>query len=123
MVRFAESSGKTNFTYPQAWRYRDWVIASFNADTPYDRFVRAQVAGDLLPAGDDRQRADQLIATGFLALGSKAHDTENRGQYVLDVVDEQIEATTRTFLGLTVACARCHDHKMDPTGSPHPPIR
>jgi cytochrome c553 len=114
VARFAESSGKTNFTYPQAWRYRDWVIASFNADTPYDRFVRAQIAGDLLPAGSDRQRADQLIATGFLAIGSKAHDAENRGQFVLDLVDEQIEATTRAFLGLTVACARCHDHKMDP---------
>jgi hypothetical protein len=114
VARFAESSGKTNFTYPQAWRYRDWVIASFNADMPYDRFVRAQIAGDLLPAADDRQRADQLIATGFLAIGSKAHDAENRGQFVLDLVDEQIEATTRAFLGLTVACARCHDHKMDP---------
>jgi hypothetical protein len=114
VVRFAESSGKTNFTYPQAWRYRDWVIASFNADTPYDRFVRSQIAGDLLPARDDRRRADQLIATGFLALGSKAHDAENRGQFVLDVVDEQIETTTRAFVGLTVACARCHDHKTDP---------
>lgn len=114
VARFAESSGKTNFAYPQAWRYRDWVIAAFNADMPYDRFVRAQIAGDLLPAADDRQRAEQFIATGFLAIGSKAHDAENRGQFVLDLVDEQIEATTRTFLGLTVACARCHDHKMDP---------
>ena len=114
VARFAESSGKTNFTYPQAWRYRDWVIASFNADTPYDRFVRDQIAGDLLPAGDDRERADRVIATGFLAIGSKAHDAENHGQFVLDVIDEQIEATTRAFLGLTVACARCHDHKMDP---------
>jgi hypothetical protein len=114
VARYAESSGKTNFSYPQAWRYRDWAIASFNADKPYDRFVREQIAGDLLPADDDRERADQIIATGFLALGSKAHDAENRGQFVLDVVDEQIEATTRAFLGLTVACARCHDHKMDP---------
>ena len=114
VARYAESSGKTNFTYPQAWRYRDWVIASFNADQPFDQFVREQIAGDLLPADDDRQRADQLIATGFLAIGSKAHDAENRGQFVLDLVDEQIEATTRAFLGLTVACARCHDHKLDP---------
>ncbi len=114
VARYAESSGKTNFSYPQAWRYRDWTIASFNADKPYDQFVREQIAGDLLPASDDRQRADQIIATGFLALGSKAHDAENRGQFVLDVIDEQIEATTRVFLGLTVACARCHDHKMDP---------
>ena len=114
LARYAESSGKTNFTYPQAWRYRDWAIASFNADMPYDRFVRAQIAGDLLPAKDDRQRAEQVIATGFLAIGSKAHDAENRGQFILDLIDEQIEATTRAFLGLTVACARCHDHKMDP---------
>ncbi len=114
VARYAESSGKTNFSYPQAWRYRDWAIASFNADKPYDRFVREQIAGDLLPAADDRERAEQIIATGFLALGSKAHDAENRGQFVLDVVDEQIEATTRAFLGLTVACARCHDHKIDP---------
>jgi hypothetical protein len=114
VARFAESSGRTNFTYPQAWRYRDWAIASFNADKPYDQFVREQIAGDILPANDDRKGADQIIATGFLALGSKAHDAENRGQFVLDLVDEQIEATTRAFLGLTVACARCHDHKMDP---------
>ncbi|MFN0019884.1 MAG: DUF1549 domain-containing protein [Pirellulaceae bacterium] len=114
VARYAESSGKTNFAYPQAWRYRDWTINSFNTDKPYDQFVREQIAGDLLPAVDDRQRADQLIATGFLALGSKAHDAENRGQFVLDVIDEQIEATTRAFLGLTVACARCHDHKLDP---------
>lgn len=114
VARFAESSGKTNFTYPQAWRYRDWVIASFNKDKPYDQFVREQIAGDLLPANKDHTKADQIIATGFLALGSKAHDAENRGQFILDVVDEQIEATTRAFLGLTVACARCHDHKIDP---------
>ena len=114
VARFAESSGKTNFTYPQAWRYRDWVIASFNAGKPFDHFVREQIAGDLLPAHDDRQRAEQLIATGFLAIGSKAHDSENHRQFVLDVIDEQIEATTRAFIGLTVACARCHDHKMDP---------
>jgi hypothetical protein len=114
VARFAESSGKTNFTYPQAWRYRDWAIASLAADKPFDQFVREQIAGDLLPADNDRKRANQIIATGFIALGSKAHDAENRGQFVLDVVDEQIEATTRAFLGLTVACARCHDHKMDP---------
>jgi hypothetical protein len=114
VARFAESSGKTNFTYPQAWRYRDWVISVFNTDIPYDRFGRAQIAGDLLPAEDDRQRGEQLIATAFLTIGSKAHDTENRTQFVLELIDDQIEATTRAFLGLTVACARCHDHKTDP---------
>ena len=58
VARFAESSGKTNFAYPQAWRYRDWVIESFNGDKPFDRFVREQIAGDLLPAEDDRRRAN-----------------------------------------------------------------
>jgi hypothetical protein len=114
VARYAESSGKTNFSYPQAWRYRDWTIASFNADKPYNQFVSEQIAGDMQPAENDHKRADQIIATGFLALGSKAHDAENRGQFTLDVIDEQIEATSRAFLGLTIACARCHDHKIDP---------
>ena len=118
VARFAESSGKTNFTYPQAWRYRDWAIASFNADKPYDQFVREQIAGDLLPANDDRTRADQIIATGFLALGSKAHDAENRGQFLLDVVDEQIEATSRAFLGLTVVSRRWLPRPQDGSDPP-----
>src|SRR5437588_6562037 len=100
--------------YPQAWRYRDWVIASINADKPYDQFVEQQIAGDLLPAGDDQERADHLIATGFLALGSKTHNTQDRKQFLVDLADEQIDVTSRAFLGLTVACARCHDHKFDP---------
>lgn len=114
VARYAESSGKTNFNYPHAWRYRDYVIAAFNADKPFDRFIREQIAGDLLPAEDDRDRAEKLIATGFLAIGSKAHDAEVRGQYELDLIDEQIEATSRAFQALTIACARCHDHKLDP---------
>ncbi len=114
VARFAESSGKANMIYSQAWRYRDWVIASFNADKPYDQFVRQQVAGDLLPAKDDQRHAEQLIATGFLAIGSKTHNTQNRKQFLVDLADEQIEATSHAFLGLTVACARCHDHKFDP---------
>ena len=114
VARFAESSGKANMMYPNAWRYRDWVIASFNADKPFDAFVREQLAGDLLPASDDRRRAELVIATGFLALGSKTHNTQNRQQFVLDLADEQIDVTSQAFLGLTIACARCHDHKFDP---------
>ncbi len=114
VARFAESSGKANMMYPNAWRYRDWVIASLNADKPFDAFVREQIAGDLLPAKDDRSRAAQLIATGFLALGSKTHNTQNRQQFMLDLADEQIDVTGQAFLGLTIACARCHDHKFDP---------
>ena len=114
VARFAESSGKVNLAYPQAWRYRDWVIAAFNSDKPYDLFVKEQIAGDLLPAKGDRDRADHQIATGFLAVGSKTHNTQNRQQFLLDLSDEQIDAVSQAFLGLTVACARCHDHKFDP---------
>ena len=114
VARYAESSGKANMMYPQAWRYRDWVIASFNADKPYDRFVRQQIAGDLLPARDARERAENAIATGFLALGGKTQNTQNRKQFLIDLADEQIQVTGDAFLGLTIACARCHDHKFDP---------
>jgi len=115
VARYAESSGKeTNLVYPQAWRYRDWVIEAFARDLPYDEFLRQQIAGDLLPAADDDERAAQLIATGYLALGPKSHGTRDPRQFALDVADEQIEAVTRGLLGQTVACARCHDHKFDP---------
>jgi hypothetical protein len=115
VARYAESSGRTvNFAYPYAWRYRDWVIDSFNKDKPYDRFIREQLAGDLLPARDDREKAELLIATGFLAIGPKTHDQRSRMQHLMDVADEQIDVTFQAFQGLTVACARCHDHKFDP---------
>jgi dienelactone hydrolase/cytochrome c553 len=115
VARYAESSGKeTSFSYPQAWRYRDYVIDSFNADVPFDQFTREQIAGDLLPADNAIQQAEQLVATGFLALGPKSHIERNKKQFEMDLVDEQIDAVSQAFLGLTVACARCHDHKFDP---------
>jgi dienelactone hydrolase/cytochrome c553 len=115
VARYAESSGKeTSFSYPQAWRFRDYVIDSFNADVPFDQFIREQIAGDLLPADNEIQQAEQLVATGFLALGPKSHIERNKKQFEMDLVDEQIDAVTQAFLGLTVACARCHDHKFDP---------
>ena len=115
VVRFAESNGReVNMTYPHAWRYRDYVIDSFNDDKPYDQFLKEQLAGDLLPAKDDSQWAEQLIATGFLAIGPKNLTERNRTQFTADLVDEQIDTTTRAFLGMSVACARCHDHKFDP---------
>jgi hypothetical protein len=115
VARFAESTGKErNHTFPEAWRYRDWVIAALNADQPYDQFVREQVAGDLL-ADADPARTDALtVATGFLAVGPKGLNEPRREQFVADLVDEQIDVTTRAVMGLTVACARCHDHKFDP---------
>ena len=115
VARYAESSGKeANITYPHAWRYRDYVIDSFNADKPYNQFICEQIAGDLMPARDDRHRAELMTATGFLALGPKSHNERNRQQFIVDVADEQIETMSRSMLGLTIACARCHDHKFDP---------
>ncbi len=115
VARYAESSGRAaNFAYPHAWRYRDYVIAAFNKDRPYDQFIREQLAGDLLTAKDDHQRAEFLIATGFLAVGPKSLDERNPRQFQMDVADEQIDATFQAFQGLTAACARCHDHKFDP---------
>jgi hypothetical protein len=115
VARYAESTGKTvNFYYPNAWRYRDYVIASFNNDKPYDEFVCEQLAGDLMPTDDPREHAERLIATGFLAIGPKTLNERNGLQHELDLADEQIDVTTQAFLGLTVSCARCHDHKFDP---------
>ncbi|WP_439621673.1 PSD1 and planctomycete cytochrome C domain-containing protein [Gemmata sp.] len=115
LARYAESTGKTaNFNYPHAWRYRDYVIAAFNADKPYDQFIKEQLAGDLMPSADPKVRAERLVATGFLAIGPKALNENNGLQFELDVVDEQIDVTTQALLGITAACARCHDHKFDP---------
>ncbi|HBN77966.1 MAG TPA: hypothetical protein DD473_19580 [Planctomycetaceae bacterium] len=115
VARFAESSGQaSNFAFPHAWRYRDWVIEAFMNDMPYDQFVRAQLAGDLLPAKNETEQAENLIATGFLALGPKSLSERNRQQFQMDVVDEQIDTTFQAFQALTVACARCHDHRFDP---------
>ncbi len=114
VARYAESTGReVNMTYPHAWRYRDYVIDSFNNDKPFDRFVQEQIAGDLLNVKDDAQWSQNLIATGFLALGTKNVNENNSRQFAADLVDEQIDTTTRVFLGTSVACARCHDHKFD----------
>ena len=115
VARFAESNGReSNLAYPHAWRYRDWVIDSVNADKPYDRFLTEQIAGDLLPAKDDAERARLLIATGFLAFGAKGLNEMSKEQFAADVVDEQLDAVTRAVMASSVACARCHDHKYDP---------
>jgi len=115
VARYAESSGKeANFSYPHAWRYRDYVIAAFNKDKPYDQFLREQLAGDLLPAGSEPEMAEHKIATGYLAIGAKSQNEGNARQFALDVADEQIDAISEGMLGITIACARCHDHKFDP---------
>ena len=115
VARLADSTGMDEDNlYPHAWRYRDYVIASFNNDVPYDRFIREQIAGDLLPAASKAERARNLTATGFLALGPRPLAQQDRLQAVYDIIDEQIDTTSKAFLGLTLSCARCHDHKFDP---------
>ena len=114
VARFGESSGKeSNFTFPEAWRYRDYVIDAFNEDVSFDRFVTEQLAGDLLAAKDDAERARLLIATGYLAIGPLSLNAMSREQSLADIADEQINASTQAFMATTVACARCHDHKFD----------
>jgi len=115
LARYAESNGReVNMTNPQAWRYRDYVIDAFNNDKPYDRFVQEQIAGDLLPVKSNSQWTENLVATSFLALGPKSLSEQNGSQFAADLADEQLDTTTRVFMGTSVACARCHDHKFDP---------
>lgn len=115
VARYAESTGKdVNCLLPHAWRYRDYVIESFNQDKPINEFFREQIAGDLLPAKDERDRAIKQIATGFLAVGSRSLNERNPKQLALDTADEQIDTMSQAMLGVTIACARCHDHKFDP---------
>ena len=115
LARYADSNGRDrNVMFYHAWRYRDYVIASFNDDKPYDEFIREQIAGDLMPAENQTRRDELFTATGFLALGAKALEEQKPEIYRMDVIDEQIETISRSVLGLSVACARCHDHKFDP---------
>src|SRR5581483_2622621 len=95
------------------WRYRDYVIRSFNDDKPYNRFLTEQVAGDLLPAKDAAEKDTHLIATGFLALTSKPR-AQNNPDYRMDLVADQLDVTCRAVMAMTIICARCHDHKFDP---------
>src|SRR5207253_8556791 len=101
--------------YAHAFRYRDYVIGAFNADQPYDQFLTEQVAGDLLcRAGDDARNYQRLIATGFLVIGPKMLAEDDPVKMEMDIVDEQVDTMGKVFLGLTLGCARCHDHKFDP---------
>ena len=114
-ARFAESSGGgRSLMLKNAWRYRDYVIAAFNSDKPYDRFVTEQIAGDLLPFDNAAERDDNLVATGYLALGPTNYELQDKDLLRMEVVDEQIDTIGRTFLSMTLGCARCHDHKFDP---------
>ncbi|MCZ6792173.1 MAG: DUF1553 domain-containing protein [Planctomycetota bacterium] len=115
VARFAESTGGgRSQIFRNAWRYRDYVIESLNRDKPYDRFVAEQVGGDLIGGETVAERREALVATGFLALGPKNLDNQDKELLRMDVVDEQLDTLGRAFLGMTLGCARCHDHKFDP---------
>ena len=112
VARYGESAGSSRDVLTMyAWRYRDYVIDALNRNLPYDRFVVEQVAGDLLAADGAQQRRRQQIATGLLAIGSKSL---NGGNLTFDVIDDQIDVVSKAVIGMTVSCARCHDHKFDP---------
>ena len=101
--------------YPQGYRYRDWVVRAFNDDLPYDRFVMEQIAGDQLEPLPAEQPYDRLLALGYFALGPVYYkDAGCAAKAGLDELDDRVDTLARGFLGLTVACARCHDHKFDP---------
>ena len=115
VVRYADTSGcNSDFPVPSAYRYRNYVIAAFNADKPYDQFLREQIAGDLLPSAGDEDRFQKIIATGYLAtarrFGSGAHDFNL-------TLEDLIDNLGKTVLGLSLGCARCHDHKFDPVSA------
>ena len=99
----------------QAWRYRDWVVASFNRDLPFDKFIVHQLAGDTLPSPDGQDfYADGLVASTFLTNGSWDRGDADKEKMVSDMVDDNIDTVGKAFMGLTLGCARCHDHKFDP---------
>ncbi|MEE3368026.1 MAG: DUF1553 domain-containing protein [Planctomycetota bacterium] len=114
VVRFAESITLRGFLFPEAWRYRDYVIDAWNNDLPFDRFIREQLAGDLLPAASLEQQQQAAIATTVLTLGNNNLEDQDKAKLRMDVVDEQLETISRGFLAQTIGCARCHDHKFDP---------
>ena len=116
VVRYADSNGlDENVAFGNAWRYRDYVVAAFNRDKPYDQFLLEQLAGDLLPnVADLAVKHERLIATGFLSLGPKVLAEVDARKMEMDIIDEQVDTFGRAVLGLTLGCARCHDHKFDP---------
>ena len=115
VARYAEDQAHTFAVKPNTngFRYRDWVISAFNSDMAYDRFVKLQIAGDLLgPVAD--QSYDHLVALGFFGLGAQYYKNSDAAKAAADELDDRVDTLTRAFLGLTVSCARCHDHKFDP---------
>jgi hypothetical protein len=111
VARYADSNGlDENLAFGNAWRYRDYVVDAFNNDKPYNQFLIEQLAGDLLPGATRETR----IATGLLVLGAKVLAEPDKEKLFMDTIDEQLDTVGKAFLGMTIGCARCHDHKFDP---------
>ncbi|MGJ8696193.1 MAG: DUF1549 and DUF1553 domain-containing protein [Verrucomicrobiaceae bacterium] len=115
VARYADTNGMDeDIAHPSAWRYRDYVISSFNEDKPFDQFIIEQLAGDLLPADDLAAKRARTVGLGFLSVGPKMLACDDPDKMRRDIVDEQMDTMGRAFLGMTIGCARCHDHKIDP---------
>jgi hypothetical protein len=115
LARYADTSGcNSDYPVPDAYRYRNWVIQAFNNDRPYDQFLREQLAGDLLPANSEEDRNGKIIATGYLAIARRFGSRNNEFHLT---IEDTIDNVGKTMLGISVACARCHDHKFDPIPS------
>ncbi|MGV3483652.1 MAG: DUF1553 domain-containing protein [Planctomycetaceae bacterium] len=114
VARYAESVTLRGFVLPEAWRYRDYLIESFNEDRPFNQMIREQVAGDLMQSKDLHERQMQRTATSFLAMGNTNLEQQDKSLLEMDYVDEQLDVIGRAFLAQTIGCARCHDHKFDP---------
>lgn len=116
LARYADSNGMDeNVAHANAFRYRDYVVQALNTDKPYDQFVQEQIAGDLLAEPTNTQlTAERLTATGFLVIGPKMLAEDDPRKMEMDIIDEQLDTVGKTFMGMTLGCARCHDHKFDP---------
>jgi hypothetical protein len=113
VVRYADTAGDAaDFPVPEAYKYRNYVIDAFNKDKPYDQFVREQIAGDLLPSDSDEQHWEQTIATGYIAISRRIGVSPQNLRHI--TIEDTLDNLGKTFLGLTIGCARCHDHKFDP---------
>ena len=112
VIRYADTAGcNSDYPIPQMYKYRNYVIDSFNADKPFDLFVREQIAGDLMPAKSEAERHERIIATGYLASTRRFASSEAGTQHL--IIDDTIDNLGKAFLGLSIGCARCHDHKFD----------
>jgi len=115
VARYSDSNGSShNVPFYNGWRYRNWVIDAVNTDMPIDRFLKAQIAGDLMEADSRDERDANVIATGYLMFGPKVLGLFDKEELTMDTIDEQIDTIGKSMLGLTLGCARCHDHKFDP---------